>query len=243
MYITSVYLQIKVIEVSMSNLLQHDSKMLKVRKATSTDIPFLAQTSYESSLPPQNHSPWDDILEGTGTSAIEFLEAVLKASASAWGNVEDFRILEEDNKPVAAAAVYQPNDSDYRYIDLSRFNNVSKLLGWSDETIALFHLNYEETFGKEPRNIVFKPQAPWIIETVAVIPEARGRGLGKALVKVLLEEGREKGHSHAGIMIINGNELARRTYESLGFKHYISFGAEYFDNGFSGLTKFRLRLN
>lgn len=228
----------------MSDLLQHsDSNMLRVRKATLIDIPFLALTSYEATLPPLNHSPWDDMLEGTGTSAIKFLEAVLTVSASAWGNVEDFRILEENNKPVAAAAGYLPNQDDYRYLNLSRFADVSKLLGWSDETITKFRWNYEETFGKEPRNIVFKPQAPWIIETVAVIPEARGRGLGKMLVKALLEEGRGKGHSHAGIMIINGNELARRTYESLGFKFYISFGAEYFDNGFPGLTKFRLRLN
>lgn len=228
----------------MSDLLHHsNTNTLRVRKATSIDIPFLAVTSYESSLPPLNHSPWDDILEETGTSGIKFLEALLTASASAWGNVEDFRILEENNKPVAAAAVYLPNQDDYRYLNLSRFADVSKLLRWSDETITKFRLNYEETFGKEPCNIVFKPQAPWIIETVAVIPEARGRGLGKVLLKALLEEGQKQGHSHAGIMIINGNELARRTYESLGFKLYISFGAEYFDNGFPGLTKFRLRLN
>jgi GNAT superfamily N-acetyltransferase len=228
----------------MRDLLQHsNSNMLRVRKATSIDIPFLALTSYEASLPPLNHSAWDDMLEGTGTGAIQFLEAVLKASASAWGNVEDFRILEESNKPVAAAAVYQPNQDDYRYLNLSRLEDVGKLLGWSDETITKFRFDYETTFGKEPRHIVFQPQAPWIIETVAVIPEARGRGLGKVLLKALLEEGREQGHSHAGIMIINGNERARHTYESLGFKLYISFGAEYFDNEFPGLSKFRLRLN
>lgn len=228
----------------MSDLLQHsNTNTLRVRKATLIDIPFLALTIYESSLPPLNRSAWDDMLEGTGTSAIKFLEAVLQASASAWGNIEDFRILEENNKPVAAAAGYLPNQDDYRYLNLSRFEDVGKLLEWSNETIMKFRSVYDKTFGKEPCHIIFQPQAPWIIETVAVIPEARGRGLGKVLLKALLEEGRENGHSHAGIMVINGNERARHTYESLGFKLYISFGAEYFDNEFPGLTKFRLRLN
>jgi hypothetical protein len=52
----------------MSDLLQHsDSNILRVRKAAPTDIPFLAQTCYEATLPPLNHSLWDDILEGTET--------------------------------------------------------------------------------------------------------------------------------------------------------------------------------
>lgn len=56
------------------------------------------------------------------------------------------------------------------------------------------------------------PHAPWIIENVAVLPAARGRGLGKALLKAVLEEGRSQGHSYAGIMVINGNDRARHTY-------------------------------
>ncbi len=88
---------------------------------------------------------------------------------------------------------------------------------------------------------------PWIIENVAVLPEARGRGLGKVLLRALLAEGRSQQHSHAGIMLINGNEVARHTYEAIGFKPYETFHATYFTEQFNlefpGVTKFGLRLH
>jgi len=80
-----------------------------------------------------------------------------------------------------------------------------------------------------------------------VLPEARGRGLGKVLLRALLEEGRSQQHSRAGIMVINGKDIARRTYESIGFKPYQTFHADYFieqfNLEFSGITRFGLCLN
>jgi ribosomal protein S18 acetylase RimI-like enzyme len=90
------------------------------------------------------------------------------------------------------------------------------------------------------------PQTDWIIETVAVLPEGRGRGLGKRLIHALLDEGRARHHEFAGIMVINGNDVARRTYESVGFKPYQTFYGDYFSEQFGiefpGVTKFGLRL-
>ena len=102
-------------------------------------------------------------------------------------------------------------------------------------------------WGGNLRPFFLTPQATWIIETVAVLPEARGRGLGKVLIKALLEEGRSQKHSYAGILVIHGNDAARRTYESVGFKPYQTFHADYFLDQFNieypGVTKFRLCLN
>jgi hypothetical protein len=47
---------------------------LSARRATIADIPFLARIEYEASLPPLNQCFWEDILQGTGTSAIQFIE-------------------------------------------------------------------------------------------------------------------------------------------------------------------------
>jgi ribosomal protein S18 acetylase RimI-like enzyme len=78
---------------------------------------------------------------------------------------------------------------------------------------------------------------------VAVLPEARGRGFGKALLRALLEEGRSQQHAFAGIMVINGNDVVRHTYESVGFKPYQTFYADYFWDQFNiefpGITKYR----
>ncbi|MBW4441123.1 MAG: GNAT family N-acetyltransferase [Plectolyngbya sp. WJT66-NPBG17] len=220
---------------------------LRTRKGTIADIPFLARIQYEASLPPLNHCFWDDVLQGTGTSALRFIEAMLSANASNWGNVSDFLILEEQKKTVAAAAGYTPNSEDYCPLRLSGLDEIAQDLNWSKETTGEFRDRYEESWGGDVRPFFLTSQATWIIEYVAVVPEARGRGLGKMLLKALLEEGRAKQHSHAGIMVINGNEVARRAYESIGFKPYLTFHADYFSKqyniDFPGVTKFSLNLS
>jgi ribosomal protein S18 acetylase RimI-like enzyme len=220
---------------------------LSTRKATIADIPFLARIEYEASLPPLNQCFWEDILQDTETSALQFIEAMLKADASNWGNVADFWILEEQGKSVAAAAGYLPNPEDYCPLRLSCLDRIAQDLTWSDKTVTAFSDRYEQFWGGDCRPSFLTPQAPWIVENVAVLPEARGRGLGKVLLKALLEQGRSQQHSHAGIMVINGNDVARHTYESLGFKPYQTFQAEYFSQQFNldfpGITKFVLCLN
>lgn len=217
------------------------------RQATQVDIPFLSRIEYEASLPPFDHCFWEDLLQGTQTSALEFIEAVLKAEAGNWGNVVDFLILEAQGKPVAAAAGYTPNTEDYRPLRLSGLDEIARNLGWSVQVTAAFRDRYEEFWGVEPQPIFLSPQAPWIIENVAVLPESRGQGFGKVLLKALLEKGRSQQYSHAGIMVINGNDVARHTYESIGFKLYQVFSAEYFsaqfDIEFPGLTKFGFSFN
>ena len=219
----------------------------RTRKATEADIPFLTRIGYEASLPPLNRSIWDDLLDGIETSSLQFIEAELRANASNWGEVGDFLILEEEGKPVAAAAGYVPNEEDYTPVRLSRIDALAQELNWSNAIANTFRERYMELWGGDLRPFMFMPQATWIVETVAVIPEARGRGLGQEIVKAVVEEGRSQNHSYAGIMVINGNDAARRTYESVGFKPYITFYADLFSEQFGmdfpGITKFGLRLN
>ncbi|WP_201782670.1 GNAT family N-acetyltransferase [Calothrix sp. 336/3] len=219
---------------------------LRTRKATYADIPFLARIVYEASLPPLNHCFWGDLLP-EGTSSLAFIEAMLRADASNWGNAQDFLILEAEGKPVAAAAGYTPNLEDYCPLRLSCMEAIAHHLNWSSEVAAAFSDRYLQYWGGNCQPIFLAPQAPWIIETVAVVPEARGQGLGKTVVRALLEAGKAQQYSHAGIMIINGNNTALRTYESVGFQPYQTFYSAYFwDNyqiDFPGVTKFTLRLN
>ena len=219
---------------------------LSHRKATIADIPFLARIEYEASLPPLNQCFWEDILHGTETSALQFIEAMLRVGASNWGNVTDFLILEEQG-PVAAAAGYTPNPEDYCPLRLSCLDKIAQDLNWSKEIAIAFRDRYVQFWGGNCRPFFLTPQAPWIIENVAVLPEARGRGLGKVLLRALLEEGRSQQHSHVGIMVINGNDVARHTYESIGFKPYQTFHADYFTDQFNlefpGITKLGLCFN
>lgn len=217
-------------------------KTLSTRKATIADIPNLAQIIYEASLPPMDYCYWEDILVGTNTSALRFLEAALRTNTYNWGKVSDFIVLEEHDDFVAAAAGYVPNPENYCPLQLDKLDQIATELGWNQEVTNLFHEHYLQYWGGYDRPDFLIPQAPWIIENVAVLPHARGRGLGKVLLKALLDEGRSQQYSHAGIMVINGNDRARHTYESLGFKPYQAFYADYFlanfNIDFSGVTKF-----
>jgi GNAT superfamily N-acetyltransferase len=215
---------------------------LRTRKATIADLSFVARMAYEASLPPLNHCFWDDLLPGTETDGLTFITAMLRVGASNWGNVEDFVILEEQGYPVAAAAGYCPDAVDYRPLKLAALPALAQDLGWSPETLHLFRDRYEQFWQFDLQPLCLQPQATWIIENVAVMPTARGRGLGKVLIQALLAEGKARHHSHAGIMIINGNEAAQRTYESVGFKLYQAFYADYFSDEFVGIIKFRCRL-
>ena len=149
---------------------------------------------------------------------------------------------------MAAAAGYVPSEQeDYCPLKLSRLDAIAQVLHWSPSTTQMFRDRYLGLWGGDLRPFFLTPQADWIIETVAVLPEGRGRGLGKVLIKALLDEGRSRGHEFAGIMIINGNEVARHTYESAGFKPYLTFHSGYFSEQFEmdfpGITKFGMRLN
>ncbi len=56
------------------------------------------------------------------------------------------------------------------------------------------------------------------IQTVAVAPEHRGRGLGRLLVEALLVEARQRRVSAIFLEVRADNEVARGLYESLGFQ-------------------------
>ena len=216
--------------------------MLTTRFATAADISFLSHVIYESSLPPENHSFWDGLLQESPTEAEAFIAAILKAEATNWSQVDDFLIVEREGRPVAAASIYAAVAEDYRPIRLDRMGEVAQLLGWSAQAEQAFCDRYLQFFGGEPKPMFFKPQAPWIIEYVAVVAEARGQGVGKFLLRSLLEQARQKDRLHVGIMVVNGNDRAYKAYESMGFKPYETLYADYFFNNFgfefSGFTKF-----
>jgi GNAT superfamily N-acetyltransferase len=56
------------------------------------------------------------------------------------------------------------------------------------------------------------------LEDLFVVPEARGRGLGKALLLAVVRRARERGHGRVEWSVLNWNTPAIEFYESLGAK-------------------------
>lgn len=116
---------------------------------------------------------------------------------------------------------------------------------WSDEERAAFlhwqfeaqHKHYREHYpdcafdvverGGEPvgRLYVDRWEAEIRLVDVALLPEARGHGLGGALIRRLLEEGRAAGKPVS--IHVEYNNPALRLYRRLGFRHVDSNGVYY----------------
>ncbi len=217
------------------------SQQLHIRHATREDIPFIAWCNYEASSPAPDFCYWDPLLAELNTETMAFIEAVFRAEALAWGNAEDFLIIEENGKPVAGASGFEMGNQDYRPLRLDRLPAVAKSLGWTGQMLEQFRQGYGAVW-IDPLDTTLAPSAPWIIECMAVVPQSRGQGIAKHLMQALLEEGRQQGFTQAGISVTIGNEAARRVYEGVGFQMYVTYGAEYFDHAFPGTIKYRMKI-
>ncbi len=221
---------------------QHDIQpTLSVRQATHADIAFLAWCNYTAAAPAPDYCYWDSLLDGLNTTTIAFLQAIFQADALAWGRCEDFMIIEEHGQPIAGASGFVMDADDFRPLRLAQLPTVAGLLGWSNAALAQFQQSYLAVWS-DPQDVALAASAPWTIECVAVIPEARGRGVAKVLLEALLERGRALGHTSAGIAVTIGNEPARRAYEAVGFQMYVTYGAAYFGGAFPGTIKYQLSL-
>lgn len=196
---------------------------------------------YEASLPPFSRSFWDDLLRDTDTDTLDFLEAMLREGASNWGGVEDFIILDVEGEPAATCAVFAPDRSVLEGpLNLRRLNRVSTALSWRSDVAADFRAAYKRVW--DGGADFLEPQADLIVETVAVAPHFRGRGLGEALMQAAFDKARKRRAASVGIMVVHGNDAAKALYEK-HFEPYVTFHAAYFDHTFPGLTKFRATLS
>lgn len=57
-----------------------------------------------------------------------------------------------------------------------------------------------------------------VVEAVAVLPEWRGRGVGRRMMGEALEQARAAGRRRVTLYVVEGNEPAVRLYRSLGFQ-------------------------
>jgi ribosomal protein S18 acetylase RimI-like enzyme len=160
----------------------------------------------------------------------------------AWCRITDFVIAEYGSTPVAGAARFMMREDDYRPLNLSQIGALYKALKWSDAQIRQFEVIYA-TVWSNPQDETLRPSGTWTIECVAVVEQARGRGVGAALMRHIIDEARAGGLKSIGISVTIGNQAAERLYQSVGFQPYITYFSEYYDGMFPGTAKFRIRLS
>ena len=58
----------------------------------------------------------------------------------------------------------------------------------------------------------------YYLDSVGVLPEFRGRGIGQALIAAFCNEAFAEGHERVGLIVDNDNPKAEKLYTFLGFK-------------------------
>lgn len=76
----------------------------------------------------------------------------------------------------------------------------------------------KECSGLEPQLEPETQADEYYIDSVAVLPEYQGKGIGRILVKVAVERAFQKGFDKVGLLVDSSNPKAEQLYLELGFK-------------------------
>lgn len=81
-----------------------------------------------------------------------------------------------------------------------------------------FFAYIQENFHPKGFEMEYESEAgEFYIDTISVSPLQQGKGIGKILIKAMLDWAKAKGHQKAGLLVDVANPNAERLYKSLGF--------------------------
>ncbi len=186
---------------------------MTIREATPLDTPFLAWVMQTAA---RSHRPlglWDLALPGPDEPRLEAIAEIAVAEPPSFAHYGGFLVAEADDRPVAGLSAY---DSAIKSMDsfVAAMDTTLKGRGWSAEHRALAATRLA------PINTCMPDSPPgiWVIEWVAAVVEARGRGIAHALLLEILERGRIAGYKKSQIGYVLGNTPAQIAYERVGFE-------------------------
>ena len=69
----------------------------------------------------------------------------------------------------------------------------------------------------------------WYLDSLQIIEKARGKGIGTAFIRFMMQYAVENGYSRMSVCIVRGNDNAEKLYKKLGAEHLL-----YFEDDFCG---------
>jgi translation initiation factor 4G len=185
---------------------------LVLRDATAADADLIAWVQVEASRSGMPLGFWDLALPGPDETRLRLIADVATSSREHFAHVGGFIVAELDGAPVGALSGYAPAVKKLGHF-VGALNGVLERNGWSEAHRRLLALRLGPAvacFGETPDD-------RWIVEWVALLPEARGKGVAAELLRAILERGRTASFRKAQITYLEGNLPAERAYERAGF--------------------------
>jgi len=185
---------------------------LTLRDATAADAHLIAWVEVEATRSGRPLGFWDLAFPGTDEPRIELVSEIATSSREHFGHFSGFLVAELDGVPAGALSGYAPGVKKVGHF-VGATNNALERNGWSEAHRNLLWLRVA------PAVSCFSdaPDDRWIVEWVALRPEARGKGVAATLLDAILQRGRDAGFRKAQITCLIGNTPAERTYERAGF--------------------------
>lgn len=184
-----------------------------IRSATVADASFIAWVQQEAS---RSHLPfgfWDLALPGPDEYRLGLMERIARAASPSFAHWSKFLVAEVDGAPAAGLSAYDeaPVATGERFF--AALMEVLGADGWNADRLGAMQQRISPFLTCAPE----QPDGTWIVEWVAARPAHRGKGLTKALLHAIIEEGRRRGHTRFQIGVLIGNTPAQRAYEGVGF--------------------------
>jgi len=186
----------------------------KIRPARPGDASFLAWVMLTAGRSHLERGIWDIIIGRPESECLTFIEHLTVTAEPHMLHYSIFIVAEVEGRPLAALSGYDPVTLGEETV-APHWPVVMEKMGLKDKDMATGQQGVAAYLTCHPN----PHQGAWILESVATLPEYRGRGLIGALIGEILEEGRRRGFGLAQVSFQIGNTPAQRAYEKAGFRY------------------------
>jgi translation initiation factor 4G len=182
-----------------------------VRQAGAEDAPFLAWLILTAGRAHVKRGIWEVVLGYPEERCLAFLELLTVTVQPHLFHHACYLVAEQEGKLAGGLGGHDPSALGYPALQRAL-----------PEVFQKMGLDLPEgNDGREaPRILGCIPdtvEGAWVIDSVAIVPEFRRKGVASTLLDAMLEKGRAAGFRRAQISIYLGNTAAQRAYEKKGF--------------------------
>lgn len=185
---------------------------LKIRPATVADAELIAWVEVEAARSNRPLGFWDLVFPGADAQRLALVADVVRSEQRSFAHWDGFLVAERDGRSVGALSGYDPKQKRLEHM-IGALGDATTRAGWSDA--------HKQLIGGRIAPVLTclsdTPDDRFVVEWVALLPEARGKGAAALLLDAILEQGRAAGHRLAQISFLIGNTPAQRAYERAGF--------------------------
>ena len=198
---------------------------MHIRSARLEDARFLAKTILIAGRGHVTKGIWEVILGGTEEENLNFLHHISITQIPHLFHYSCCLMAENDEYiPMGSLGGYDPKIAGYQALRQAIPEVVRKL------SLPLQNTNFSEE--RASKMLVCLPEeidGAWVIDSVATLPEHRGKSVAEKLLNQILEIGKDQGYLKAQVNMYIGNEPALSLYGKLGFEIVEETRDEYFE--------------